>query len=256
MPRWRMIAVGLLALGWSAPGWGQANLAGMVLLPRGGYAPFFAQDNKRSIPMAAFWLDRVPVTNRQYADFVTRIPQWQKSAIKAVFSDSRYLETWRDDRSWGGGDDGASQPVTRVSWFAADAYCRALGKTLPTTDQWEYALADGGRGKEHVDALILDWYGRPNSQQLPTVDQADENGYGIRGLVGLVWEWTLDFNSVMSGAELRQTGKDKELVCGAGTLGAANAADYAAFMRFSMRSSLKATYTTPNLGFRCAKEAL
>jgi formylglycine-generating enzyme len=32
----------------------------------------------------------------------------------------------------------------------------------------------------------------------------------------------------------------------------ADTTDYPAFMRYSMRASLKASYTTDNLGFRCA----
>ena len=43
-----------------------------------------------------------------------------------------------------------------------------------------------------------------------------------------------------------------DLFCGAGAVGARNTADYPAFMRAGYRSSLRASYTVPNLGFRCA----
>jgi len=200
-----------------------------------------------------FWLDRYPVANNQFLSFVTSHPEWRKTEVKPVFADQHYLESWPSDETWGD-IEAASQPVTGVSWFAANAYCRAVGKTLPTTDQWEYALADNGRNKRRVDEKILEWYGRPNALHLPPVGQSFENGYGIRGLVGLVWEWTLDFNGAMSGAELRQTGKDKNLFCSGAGLAATDATDYASFLRYSMRASLKAAYSTPNLGFRCAKE--
>ena len=35
-----------------------------------------------------------------------------------------------------------NEPVTNVSWFAAEAYCKARGLRLPTTDQWECPSSD------------------------------------------------------------------------------------------------------------------
>jgi sulfatase modifying factor 1 len=46
----------------------------------------------------------------------------------------------------------------------------------------------------------------------------------------------------------------RNLFCGSGALGASSFDDYAAFMRYAFRSSLKAHYTVPNLGFRCAQD--
>ncbi len=46
--------------------------------------------------------------------------------------------------------------MTDVSWFAAQAYCKARGLRLPTTEQWEYALADAGRGQDGVRARSLE----------------------------------------------------------------------------------------------------
>jgi formylglycine-generating enzyme len=48
------------------------------------------------------------------------------------------------------------------------------------------------------------------------------------------------------------SGLERQLFCGAGSLDASNRSDYAGFMRFGFRSSLRAGYTVPNLGFRCA----
>ena len=71
-------------------------------------------------------------------------------------------------------------------------------------------------------------------------------------LTGLVWEWTLDFNDTMVGEEGR--GGDSALFCGSAGARAIDAADSATFMRYAFRSSLKASYATKNLGFRCAKD--
>ena len=65
-----------------------------------------------------------------------------------------------------------------------------------------------------------------------------------------------DFNTALVTGESRgDTGLERRLFCGAGSIGSADSKDYASFMRFAFRSSLKAAYTTKNLGFRCADDA-
>lgn len=55
----------------------------------------------------------------------------------------------------------------------------------------------------------------------------------------------------------RQDGnKNQKLVCGAGSVGAKDRENYAAFMRYALRSSLEASYSVANLGFRCAYDKL
>jgi formylglycine-generating enzyme required for sulfatase activity len=139
-----------------------------------------------------------------------------------------------------------------VSWFAAEAFCKARGLQLPTTEQWEYALGDAGRGQESVRARSLDWFAEPNGAR-PGAIGGDANGYGVRDMVGLVWEWTADFNAYAMTADSRDpNGKDGAAFCGGAAAGVADPTDYPAFMRYAMRASLKANYTSENLGFRCA----
>jgi formylglycine-generating enzyme required for sulfatase activity len=227
----------------------------MVRLPAGTYLPFYARESvrqeskqaRRTLNVEAFRLDRLPVTNRQFLAFVMAHPEWRKSRVKPIFADAHYLAHWPSDVSLAQGN--SDRPVTHVSWFAAEAFCEAQGKALPTTDQWEYALADHGLDRVALRDRILLWYATPGSRALPMVQTAVANDYGVRGLVGLVWEWTLDFNSFLSGQDLRSSGGR---FCGGSSLGASDPSDYASFMRYEMRTSLKASYTTANLGFRCA----
>jgi formylglycine-generating enzyme required for sulfatase activity len=72
---------------------------------------------------------------------------------------------------------------------------------------------------------------------------------------GVVWEWVADFSTAMVTGDARgDTGLDRQLFCGSGAQGAKDIQDFASFMRYAFRSSLKASYTVPNLGFRCAKD--
>ena len=62
-------------------------------------------------------------------------------------------------------------------------------------------------------------------------------------LHGLVWEWTLDFNSVLiSGESRKDVDTDTNLFCGSATIGATDLMNYAAFMRYAIRGSVKANY--------------
>ena len=82
-----------------------------------------------------------------------------------------------------------------------------------------------------------------------------KNYWGVYDLHGLVWEWTLDFNSVMVTGESRKgsTG-DNNMFCGAAAVGATDLMNYAAFMRYAFRGSVKANYAIKNLGFRCVQD--
>jgi formylglycine-generating enzyme required for sulfatase activity len=73
----------------------------------------------------------------------------------------------------------------------------------------------------------------------------------------LIWEWTDDFNSILSIGDSRSgSNEDKNLFCAAGATSATDVNNYAAYMRFGMRTSIKAHYTISNLGFRCAKDTI
>jgi formylglycine-generating enzyme len=120
---------------------------------------------------------------------------------------------------------------------------------VPTTAQWEYALADNGRDREGVRERSLEWIAEPNAARPPAVGGGRANGFGLEDMVGLVWEWTLDFAAYAADAE------SSAFVCAGAAAAATDPSDYPAFMRFSVRASLKANYTADSVGFRCAAGA-
>ena len=60
---------------------------------------------------------------------------------------------------------------------------------------------------------------------------------------------------MVSGDNREQGDPDLMKFCGTGALTMEQKENYAVLMRIAMLSSLKAAYTTANLGFRCAKDA-
>ncbi|MGB6220292.1 formylglycine-generating enzyme family protein [Haloferula sp.] len=231
----------------------------MARVEGGDYLPMFGdRDQPRSV--APFLLDRRPVTNAQFLDFVREHPKWQRSKVSRLFAAESYLSHWRGDLELGASAP-PDAPVVGVSWFAARAYLKAHGKRLPTEDEWELAArADATRADASTDpaflARILAWYGKPNPPVLPAVTTAETDFRGVTGMHGLVWEWVRDFNNQMvTGAARNDASLDRALFCAGGALNATDAANYAAFMRYAFRSSLEGNFTVTNLGFRGARDA-
>lgn len=230
----------------------------MVYVSGGSYTPLYTVGQKKKT-VKPFYLDRYPVTQADFLAFVKQYPRWQRSKVQTIFAEKDYLKNWPSDLAAPG--DSMQSPVNYVSWFAAKAYCKAQGKRLPSGDQWEYAaLASDkdpkGALRPPFRQLILDWYGKPTPETLPSVKTGFKNYYGVYGMHGLIWEWVRDFNTVLVTGESREDkGLDRKLFCAGGASGTADPSDYAAYMRYAYRSSLKASYTVKNLGFRCAKEA-
>ncbi len=233
--------------------------AGMALIPAGSYAPLLRmKDEPERQPVAAYWLDVRAVTNAEFLDFVRAQPQWRRSRVSPLFADSGYLADWAGDLELGSAVP-PDAPVVRVSWFAARAFAKAQGKRLPTTAEWERAAAAGfatpdGATEPDFARTILAWFARPTPARLPAAGSGRANFFGVRDLHGLVWEWVDDFNTAMTTGESRaDSGLERNLFCGAGAAGTRDVSDYPAFMRVGLRSSLRANYTVPNVGFRCAR---
>ena len=230
----------------------------MARVEGGTYLPMFG-DKKQTREVPGFLLDRHPVTNARFLAFVREHPEWRRSRAGRLFAAEGYLAHWAGDLDPGPAAP-ADAPVVNVSWFAARAYLKAQGKRLPTEDEWEFAArADETRADATTDpaflARILAWYGKPNPPVLPAVTTAAADFRGIAGMHGLVWEWVRDFNNQMvTGSTRNDTSLDRSLFCAGGTLGATDASNYAAFMRFAFRSSLEGSFTVPNLGFRGARD--
>ncbi|MFB3103590.1 MAG: formylglycine-generating enzyme family protein [Pseudomonadales bacterium] len=115
-----------------------------------------------NVPM--FVLDRRPVTNREFLEFVQANPEWRRDNAIRLFVDTGYLSHWTGASELGP-DLSREQPVTQVSWFAATAYCEAKGASLPRWYEWELVpSADATRANARDDRAwrqeILNWYAR------------------------------------------------------------------------------------------------
>jgi sulfatase modifying factor 1 len=263
---YRTFCLTLVLIGVLAAGEGVTMLANEpaspagVMIPGGAYVPLFGTENDPDeIIVSSFYLDESPVTNGEFLAFVTAHPKWRRSKVSPLFADTSYLNHWVGDLE-PGPQAPLDSPVVRVSWFAARAYAGSLGKRLPSTAEWEHAAEAGytstnGKNDDDLNRDLYAWLARPTAVIIPAASSVRPNFYGIRGLHGLVWEWVEDYNTAMVTGESRGDGGiERNLFCGAGSAGARDTTDYAAFVRQALRSSLRANNTTSSLGFRCARD--
>lgn len=229
----------------------------MIALPAGSYQPLYGTAATPRVQVAAFRLDRDPVTRGEYLTFVQRHPEWRRDRVKALYADrAHYLEQWPDSLDPGSPVD-RRRPVTGISWFAARAYCAAEGKRLPTIAEWEYAAIGidqrPGRARDVPGiARLVTTYATRTVPAAP-VDRASVDARGLRGLHDLVWEWVEDFNSVLVSDDSRGVGaRDHDLFCASGAVGATDPNDFPAFLRYAVRAGAAAGTTMSALGFRCA----
>ena len=226
------------------------TLAGMAVIPHGSFSPLYAVKGAERVSVGAFALDREPVTRGEYLEFVRRNPQWRKSAVKSSLADAGYLADWQSDLNAGSGAS-LLRPVTNVSRNAAYAYCKAKGKRLPTSAEWEYAAAasetrrEATRDRGFISRLVGFYTSRGSATGV--IGNQPKNAYGVRDLHELVWEWTDNpGESHMSHTH--------HMFCASSAIGASDPANYPAFMRYAVRSGLTDRSTLKTLGFRCAAD--
>ncbi|MFN9223410.1 MAG: formylglycine-generating enzyme family protein, partial [Planctomyces sp.] len=146
-------------------------------------------------------ISRFPVTNAEFRKFVLAGGYDQQAYWKSGW-EVKCKEDWTAPGSFTLRDfDAATQPVVRVSWYEASAFCEWLNATdakyqysLPAEDLWE-AAARGLQGFRYSWGDT--WYrGYCNSERLlgrtsvvGTFPRAT-SPCGAVDMTGNVWEWT------------------------------------------------------------------
>jgi iron(II)-dependent oxidoreductase len=102
----------------------------------GAPARGFAYDNERprhTVELPAFAIDRTPVTNATYAEFM------EDSGAEPPMYWERDGGDWVDTARGRREPVDPAAPVVHVSWHEADALARWAGKRLPSEFEWEAA---------------------------------------------------------------------------------------------------------------------
>ncbi len=171
--------------------------AGMVLIPGGTftYAPTrsflspnevipYPGSRKSTLQLSAFYMDRYPVTNGQFLEFL------QGSGYRPADT-SNFLKHWVNGKPPEGKE---KHPVVYVDRTDARAYARWAGKRLPVEAEWQYA-AQGTDGRKYPWGDTFDSTRCNNGSGVTTPVDAFPQGqspFGVMDLVGNVWQMMND----------------------------------------------------------------
>lgn len=89
-------------------------------------------------------------------------------------------------------------PVTHVTFWEAEAYCKWAGRRLPTEYEWEAAALGNLKGTplkrfpwgERMDETRVDMNGKHLARVPVTAYPEGDSPCGCRQMLGTVWEWT------------------------------------------------------------------
>jgi len=171
---------------------------------------FYGMQARHRVSLASFFIDVYEVSNADFLRFASatsyvtlaeaegfseitvRGPNEGKNKTTRIAGAS-----WRSPTG-AGSSFVPREPVVHVSWYDADAYCRWLGKRLPTEAEWE-------RSARGSDERLYPWGRTPLEPQKANVFGSrsgpapvgsypgSASPYGVHDLAGNVAEWVSDW---------------------------------------------------------------
>ncbi|RKU29022.1 hypothetical protein C6497_07445 [Candidatus Poribacteria bacterium] len=242
----------------------------MVVIPAGEFQMGSNNGDTDEKPVHAvyvdeFYIDKYEVTNAQYKAFVDANPEWGKDQISPEYHDGYYLIHWIENDYPVGKEN---HPVVYVSWYAAMAYAKWVGKRLPTEAEWEKAARGDLKDKIYpwgntIDGTNANYYKDIEDNGTLPVGSFPANAFGLYDMSGNVREWCLDGyaatfyvnspkeNPIAGFENIEKAISDFMKVRKNCVLRGGSWLNIPEKLRVSERTSRSPNATNPNDGFRC-----
>jgi eukaryotic-like serine/threonine-protein kinase len=257
---------------------------GMVLVPGGRF--FMGSDDDlpaerpaHKVTLRAYCMDKREVTTAEYRACSDR-GDCKRAPTTNTWDGITATESKVYDPVCNGQDPSRDRhPINCVDWYAADRFCHAEGKRLPTEAEWEFA-ARGSDGRKypwgdappsvkHLNACGAECvaWGRKRGVALEALFATSDpwpttapvgsfpegaSRWGIDDIAGNVWEWTADYYALYTADDIADpvgpASGTSRVIRGGGWNGA-----YADWVRPSFRFHQSANTRSHGTGFRCAK---
>lgn len=252
----------------------------MVYVPAGDFSmghDEFEIDERptHEVYLDAFWIDKYPVTNAKFADFlndyVQKYPGQESDISRFIDLTGEVSPIQCEAGKYVVNHGYENHPVVNVTWIGANAYCSFYDKRLPTEAEWEKA-ARGTDGRSYawgdtVDSSRANYWDSGDPFEDSTTPVGFFNGRNYKGfqtnnsqsffgaydMGGNIKEWASDWylrnyysQSPKANPQGPQTG-EKKVVRGGGFL------FHSDQLRVTFRYAMPPERSTNFIGFRCVK---
>ena len=176
---------------------GQTPMVEMVTVPAG---PFTMGSNDgpederpaHEVTLRTYSIDRFPVTNTQYADFLNT--HGPSPAAHLYDFDDPDARVHRRGSRFEADAGHENHPVSEAPWSGAVAYCKWRGKRLPTEAEWEKAArgTDARRfpwGNDLPDRSRAKYAAKWMETAPVDAFPAGASPYGVQQMAGNTWQW-------------------------------------------------------------------
>lgn len=233
----------------------------MIEIPAGEFT-MGAGDLIQRISLPTYFVDKTEVTNEEFEKFILaggyeKKKYWTEAGWEFIKDNNILHHKGLSQGSF----SAPNLPVTGISWYEADAFCRWAGKRLPTEEEWEKA-ARGTDGRTYPWGNRMDFsrlaYQSSNVHRTLPVGSFPKGAspYGALDMAGNVWEWTA---SAYKGADYKYAilnaknapRQDKLMIIKGGAWGS-NRNQFECSYQYYERKDV----TQFHIGFRCVSNTV
>jgi len=152
----------------------------------------------RTVSLADYYLGKHEISNAQFCIFLNAHQcnaKGEYDSRRLILLSNRYNKIRFNGLGFHPLSGGENLPVSGVTWYGANMFCKWLGGRLPTEAEWEYA-ALGKINNKYSGSNILNevaWFEDNSSSNLRRIASKKPNAYGLYDMSGNAWEWCYDY---------------------------------------------------------------